>query len=225
MDLNLIVNKTLSELKEEGYVEKIVKKQLEKTIQDIIEDSLRSWSDFGKDLKDQVQKQMQFNLDKLDIPSYNQVVLNIIKGELERSVHEEGAKQIQQSIQEILGTAKEEYKLSELIKEIVEQDCELNELDYEDYKEITVIIEDKHGSKYVYIDPEEDQNWYNCKYRLTLDDDMTVRRAEIGDKSFDNKVIMGGLYGADATIFKMWTRKSKLIIDRYDTSFTNPEYD
>lgn len=225
MDLNLIVNNTLSELKEEGYVEKIVKKQLEKTIQDIIEDSLRSYSDFGKELKGQVQNQLQFNLQRLDIPSYNQVVLNIIKTELERSIHEDGAKRIQESIQEILGTAEKEYKLSDLIQEIVKQDCELNELDYDDYQEITVIIEDKYGSKHIYIDPEEDVSWYQCKYSLTLDDDMTIRRAEIGDKSFDNKVIMGGLYGVDATIFKMWTRKSKLIIDRYDTSFSNPEYD
>lgn len=225
MDLNVIVNNTLSELKEEGYVEKIVKKQLEKTIQDIIEDSLRSWSDFGKELKQQVQEQMNFNLEKLDIPSYNHVVMNIIKNELERSVHEEGAKQIQESIQDLLGTAKKEYKLSELIKEIVEHDCELNELDYDDYKEITVIVEDKYGSKYVYIDPEEDKPWYQCKYKLVLDDDLTVRRAEIGEKSFDNKVIMGGLFGVDATIFKMWIRKSKLIIDRYETSFSNPEFD
>lgn len=141
MDLNLIVNNTMADLQKEGYVEKIIKKQLKKTIQDIIEDSFRSWSDFGKELKQQVQDQMQFNLDRLDIPSYNHVILNIIKSELERSVHEDGAKQIQESIQKILGTSKEEYKLSELITEIVKQDCELNELDCEDYKEITVIIE------------------------------------------------------------------------------------
>lgn len=225
MDLNLIVNNTMADLQKEGYVEKIIKKQLEKTIQDIIEDSFRSWSDFGKELKQQVQDQMQFNLDRLDIPSYNHVILNIIKSELERSVHEDGAKQIQESIQKILGTSKEEYKLSELITEIVKQDCELNELDCEDYKEITVIVENKYGSKYIYIDPEEDKNWYSCKYQLVLDDDMTVRRAEIGEKSFDNKVIMGGLFGADETIFKMWTRKSKLIIDDYETSFSNPEYE
>lgn len=225
MDLNLIINETLSRLKEENYVEAIVKKQLEKTIQDIIEDSLKSWSDFGKELKQQVQKQMQLNLDRLDIPSYNQIILNAIKDELERSVYEEGVKSIQENIQNILGTSKEEYKLSELIKEIVAQDCELNELDYDDYKEITVIIENKYGSKYIYIDPEEDKMWYQCKYKITLDDDMTVRRAEIDDKSFDNKVIMGGLYGADAMIFKMWTRKSKLIIDNFETSFCNPEYE
>ncbi|OJT69729.1 hypothetical protein [Bacillus licheniformis] len=225
MDLNLIINNTLTEIKDQGYVEKIVRKQLEETIQDIIKDSFKSWSDFGKELKQQVQDQIQFNLDSLDIPSYNQVILNIIKDELERSVHEEGARRIQESIRDILGTAKEEYKLSELINEIVEQDCELNELHYDDYKEITVIVENKYGGKYIYIDPEEDQDWYRCKYRLTLDNDLTITRAEINDRAFDNKTIMGGLYGADATIFKMWTRKSKLIIDNYQTSFTNPEYE
>lgn len=173
-----------------------------------------------------MEEQLQINLDRLDIPSYNQVILNEIKAELERSVHEEGVKKIQENIQEILGTSKEEYKLSELIEQIVEDDCELNQLDYDESKEITVIIEDKYSSKYIYIDPEEDVAWYQCKYQLTLDkDDMTVTRAEIGNKSFDNKVIMGGLYGADAMIFKMWTRKSKLIIDDYETSFSNPEYD
>ncbi|MED1659524.1 hypothetical protein [Bacillus licheniformis] len=112
MDLNLIINDTLTELKDQGYVEKIVRKQLEETIQDIIKDSFKSWSDFGKELKQQVQDQIQFNLESLDIPSYNQVIVNIIRDELERSVHEEGGRRIQESIRDILGTAKEEYKLS-----------------------------------------------------------------------------------------------------------------
>lgn len=225
MDLNLIVNSTLTDLKADGYVEKIVKEQLEKTLKDIVEDSFRSYGDFGKTLKKEIKKQMDINLENLDIPSYNQVILNTIKVELEHSIHEEGAKKIQEQMQELLGTSKEEYKLSDLIREIVEQDCELNELDYEDCKEITVIVEDKYGSKYIYIDPEEDQDWYRCKYRITLDDDMSVSRAEIGDKSFDNKVILGGLYGADGTIFKMWARGAKLVIDDYETEFSNPDYD
>ncbi|WNF36443.1 hypothetical protein RJD24_18775 [Bacillaceae bacterium IKA-2] len=225
MDLNLIVNDTLSELKKEGYVEKIAKEHLKSTINDIVKDSLRSYSDFGKGLKEQVQNKMQFNLENLDIPSYNQVVMNIIKSELEHSIHEEGAKRIQESIQKILGTSKEEYKLSDLIKEIVEDDCELNELSYEEFQEITVVIENKYNNIYIYIDAEEDKSWHECKYKVVLNEDGTVWRAEIGAKSFDNKVIMGGLYGADATIFKMWTRKAKLIVDRYETSFANPEYD
>ncbi|MDQ0091644.1 hypothetical protein J2T12_005084 [Paenibacillus anaericanus] len=224
MDLNLMVNNSLANLKEEGYVEKIVKKQLEETISDIVRDSFRSYSEFGKGLKEAVNNQLQINLDKLDIPSYNQVVLNVIKGELERSVHEEGAKLIQEQIQELLGTGKQEYTLSELIKEMVEDDLKLDELDYEDYKEITVHVEQKYGNTYVYFDPEEDKSWHECKYMIALNEDGTVWRSEISDKKFDNRVIMGGLYGLEATMFKMWTRKAKLIIDKYETEFSNPEY-
>ena len=71
-----------------------------------------------------------------------------------------------------MGTAKEEYKLSELINEIVEQDCELNELHYDDYKEITVIVENKYGGKYIYIDPEEDLIFWVGKARLIIIDNQ-----------------------------------------------------
>ncbi|MNP53817.1 hypothetical protein D3C76_1483250 [compost metagenome] len=148
----------------------------------------------------------------------------MINSELERSIHEEGAKQIQEQIQELLGTGNQEYKLSELIKEMVEDDLKLNELDYEEIAEITVHVEEKYGTKYIYLDPEEDKSWHQCKYMIALSDDGTVSRAEIGDKKYDNRTLMGGIYGLDATIFKMWTRKAKLVIDDYETEFSNPEY-
>lgn len=225
MDMNLIINDKLAELKEEGYVEKIIKKQLESTIKDIVEDSLRSWSDFGKGLKEAVNKQLQINLDKLDIPSYNQVILNVVQEEINRSIHAAGSEKLKEQLQELLGTGKNEYKLSELIEEMVEDDLELNELSYEEVEEITVIVENKYGTTYVYMDPEEDKGMYQCKYMIALNEDGTVWRAEVSDKKFDNRVIMGGLYGMEATMFKMWTQKAKLIIDDYETEFSNPEYE
>jgi hypothetical protein len=107
---------------------------------------------------------------------------------------------------------------------MVEDELKINELDYEEMEEISVHVDKRYGSIYVSLDPEDNVHEYSCKYRFTLDEDGTVRSAQIGDKSFDNKVIMGGLYGLEATIFKMWTRKAKLIIDKYETEFSNPEY-
>ncbi|OPA77453.1 hypothetical protein BVG16_13425 [Paenibacillus selenitireducens] len=225
MDMNLIVNNTLAELKEEGYMEKVIRKHLEKTIEDVVEDSLRSWSDFGKKMKERIKEQMDFSLENLDIPSYNHLIMNVIKGELNRAMADEGTKMIQEQMQELLGTAKEEYKLSDLIKQMVEDDCELDELWYEDYKEITVIVEEKYGNQYIYIDPEEEKDWYECKYMIALNKDGTVWRSDVDKKNFENRVIMGGIYGLERMIFQMWTRKSKLIIDNYETSFTNPEYE
>lgn len=225
MDMNVIINDKLAELKEEGYVEKIIKNQLETTIKDIVEDSLRSWSDFGKGLKEAVKNELQINLDKLDIPSYNQVILNVVQEEINRSIHDVGAARLKEQLQEILGTGKNEYKLSELIEEMVEDDLELNDLSYEEVEEITVHVETRYGFTYIYMDPEEDKDKYRCKYMIALNEDGTVWRAEVNDKSFDNKVVMGGLYGVEATIFKMWTQKATLIIDEYETEFSNPEYE
>jgi hypothetical protein len=227
MDLNKIVNDTMQELSESGYVQERVEQHLKKTVDDVIKDCLDSWSKFGKGLKAQVQEQMQFNLDKLDIPSYNHVIMNTIREELERNVYQEGVANIQKQIQEILGTAKEEYKLSELVKEMVEQDCkDLDDLGYEEYKYITVNVEQKYGSTYIYLDPEDEHvSSYRCKYKIVLNEDGTVWYTEIGDRKFDNKFIMGALYGFDAILFKLFTRKSKVIIDDYETSFTNPEYE
>ena len=225
MDLNLMINDTLAKMKEEGYVEKVVKAQLESTIEGIMSDALRKYSDFGKELEKQVEEQLQVNLKNLDLPSYNQIILNTVNEELERSIHDVGVKKMQENLQKLLGTSDEEYKLSNLVKKMVDEELELHELDYEAFKEVTVHVDTRYGTTYISFDPEEDVNEYSCKYRIALDEEGIVKRVEIADKSFDNKVIMGGLYGLDAILFKMWTRKSKLIIDNYETEFSNPEYD
>lgn len=225
MDLNVMINDTLTKMKEEGYVEKVVKTQLESTIEGIMSDALRKYSDFGKELEKQVEEQLQVNLKNLDLPSYNQIILNTVNEELERSIHDVGVKKMQENLQKLLGTSEEEYKLSNLIKKMVDEELELHELDYEAFEEITVHVETRYGTTYISFDPEEDVSEYRCKYRIALDETGTVIRVEIADTSFDNKVIMGGLYGLNAILFKMWTRKSKLIIDSYETEFSNPEYE
>jgi hypothetical protein len=224
MDFNKMVNDTMQNLSETGYVQERIEHHLKKTIDDVVEDCLKSWSTFGKELKEQVKEQMQFNLERLDIPSYNQVILNVIGEELDKAVHQQGAAAMKEQLQKLLGTAKDQYKLSDLVEAMVKDDDKINELDYDEYKEITVIVEKKYSSVYIYMDPEEDKEWYHCQYQITMDEDGTVRYVEIGEKKFDNKVIMGGLFGLDKMLFQMWTRKAKLIIDNYETSFSNPEY-
>lgn len=226
MDMNLIINNQLAALNEEKYVEKIIKKQLEDTIKDIIEDSLRSWSDFGKGLKEEVRNQLQINLKNLDLPSYNHIILDVIKVEVEKSIHEVGVAKMQENLQELLGTKREEINFSDLIKEMVEDECELNGLDYEEVQEITVHVDDdRRVLTFIYFDSEPDKSQYNCKYRLVLDKEGYINSVEIADKSFDKKTIMGGLYGLEATLFKLYTHGSKVILDDYETEFSNPEYD
>lgn len=226
LDFNNTIAKTMTKLTEENYVGQVIEKHMKKTIDDIVESSLRSHSDFGKGLKELVQAQLQINLEELDLPSYNELIIQTIKSGVERSLHEMGVAKMTEQLEEILGTKKETINFSEILKEMAESDCDLEELEYEDIHEITV--HDDSGSrtlKFIYFDPEEDKESYQCKYRLVLNSDGTVSSFRIRDKEFNHKEIMGGLYGVEAMIFKAYTHGTKIIMDDYETEFSNPQYD
>ncbi|WDI05236.1 hypothetical protein PUW25_25850 (plasmid) [Paenibacillus urinalis] len=225
MDLNALINQQLVNLQEEGYIETVVKEQLKSTIKSVIENSLRSYSNFGKELEKQVEESLNVNLKSLDVPSYNHVVLNMIKQEIDRSIHEVGSAKLKEQLEDMLGTGKNEYKLSELIQEMVEFEMELGELEYDEVAEISVHVKETGaGLTWIYLDPNPDKEAYECKYRIYLDDNV-VTSAMLGEKSFDNSVILGGLYGLEETIFKMFIHGSRLIIDEYTTEFSNPSFD
>lgn len=237
MDLNVMINDSLAKLHEEGFVEKIVKSHLEKTIESVVSDSLRSYSDFGKNLSKKVEEVLQINLDKLDIPSYNQLILATITDHLNAVVHEQGVNRMKEQLDSILLTSKEEYKLSEIMEELSEEIDGLDELDYEDTHEMTLIIDREWGwTTRIYFDAESDKEKYDCKYCIYVDtktgqvDSIRISdtsfRSKKEYKEFDTKTIMGGFYGLEQTLFKMYARRSKLVIDEDDVEleFSNPEY-
>jgi len=226
LDFNNAIADTMTKLTEENYIGQVIEKQLKKTIDDIVESALRSYSDFGKGLKQQVEAQLQINLDKLDLPSYNELIIQTIKSELDRTVHEMGVAKMTEQLEELLGTKKETINFSEILKEMVERDCELEELEYEETHEITVHADPNSRTlSFIYFDPEADQESYRCKYRLVLDSDGTVNSFSVRDREFNHKEIIGGLYGIEATLFKAYTHGTKIIMDDYETEFSNPEHD
>ncbi|HDR6318356.1 TPA: hypothetical protein QCU53_005210 [Bacillus thuringiensis] len=241
MDLNLMINDSLAKLKNEGYVEQIVKKQLEETIKDVVSRSLESYSDFGKALKDQVKEQLQINLSELDIPSYNHFIVSTIQEHFNAVLHEQGVNRMKEQLDELLLHSKEEYKLSELMKELVREIEDLDEIGYDEYHEMSMHIEEGYLT-YVYFDAESNKDKYDCKYQICVDKKSSVVESikireknryssystkEFKEKTFDTKTIMGGFYGMEQTLFKMYARKAKLIIDEdaVELEVTNPDYD
>jgi len=47
MDLNKIINDTLKEFENEKFLEKTVRKHLEKSVNDVVQGTLQSYSEFG----------------------------------------------------------------------------------------------------------------------------------------------------------------------------------
>lgn len=117
INLNKIVNDSMKQIENEGFVEKIVKEQLEKTIKDIVSDTFRSWSNFGENLKKHIEGNLNVNLENLNIDGYNTLVLAAVQEKLDLATKIQGVEKIKQAMDKMLKNVKTEYKLSELIEE------------------------------------------------------------------------------------------------------------
>lgn len=212
MDLNKMVVESLAKMEAEGTVAEIVEKQVASTVKSIVEDVFGSWSDFSKNLKTEVEKQINITFEQLDIAAYNTMVLNVIKEKVDEATHLQGVEKIKESLSEMLSDVQSEYKLSELISEMKEKALEYDddlygtEISFHDDEDIRVL-------RFISFDPEEGKSKYECKYRISIDKEGKLNTVKVNDKEFKNNVIMGGLNGIEETLFKIYTHGSKLVVD------------
>lgn len=218
MDLNKMVMDSLTKLHAEGKVQEIVEKKVSETVKSIVEDAFGSWSDFSKGLKKQVQEQININFSQLDIASYNTMVLNVVKEKMDEAVHSQGVEKLKESLENMLSDVKKEYKLSELIHDMKEEAVEYDEDLYG--KEISFHDDkDRRVLRFISFDPEEDKSEYECKYRISIDNEGKLNTAKINEREFNNRVIMGGLHGVEETLFKIYSTGAKIIVDVDDIDF------
>lgn len=221
LDLNILVNDSLKKIEKEGFVQEVVDKTLKKTIESVIDDLLRAWSPFGKNLKEEIESKLNINLKNLDIASYNQIVLNAVKERLDQAIYQQGIEQIKADMDEMLANEKSEYKLSEIIEKLKRDNDE--DAREEGWDEISLYVEKDRTLNFIYFDAEPEKEKYQCRYEIvTHPEDDRIHSIEINDRKLDNKLIMGGLRGLEKVLFLMFAHKSKLILDDEDIDF---EYD
>ncbi|PZT51988.1 hypothetical protein [Paenibacillus silvae] len=212
MNLNNMVNDAMQSIKEEGIVEQIVRKKIEKTLESIVDDVFSSYSEFGKSLKEAVKENLNVDISRLDLPSYNTLVLQVVKEKLDVITHTQGVEKLKHQMDELLADVKPEYKLSELIEKWKESESEYEERDGEEFS--LHIGDSSYSSTWVHLDPEPDTEKYQCRYAMLVRDDATVSCLKIDDKEINAKKIMYGLDGPGKDLFKIYAHGSKLLIDK-----------
>lgn len=224
MNLNQMVNESLKNIEEEGFVQATVEKKMKQTMESIIDDIFSSWSNFGKNLKEHIQQELKVNLDELKLEAYNHMILNVVKEKMDEAIHVQGTEKIKKQLDYLLSDTKTEYKLSEIIERMKDKDMEWDSDEYYD-RQISLHVEKASVLSFVYFDKEEYKEKYECQYKLSIDNEGRLNSCRIDDKEFDNKVIMGGLHGVDELLFKIYTTGAKVLLDENDISVYYPSED
>lgn len=236
MDLNKMVMESLEKMHSEGKVQSIVEKHVESTVNDVVKDLFGNWSDFSKSLKETAKDALQINFNDLNLASYNHLILQAIKDKLDDEITNQGVAQIKTQIESLLSDTKREYKLSDLVKELTKEIENLDELGYDEYHDMSLHVDDSHGSYWISLDSRSDIREYECKYRILVSSEGRVYSAKVqqedykGGRSvidFDIKAVTRGLHGLEETLFKIYTSGARLIVDEEscETEISNPEYD
>lgn len=209
IDLNKIVNDSLIEIEESGIVKETIKKKIEKTIDDIIDDLFRSYGTFGKQIKKEIEENLQIDTNQLKIVGYNAYIAQFVKEYLDTSIMTKGMDNLKEQMDNLLTNMKSEYTLSELISLFKES------VDSDDNDRIGLIIKEEGSFSYIYLDNGNNigNNKYSYQYRIGLHDGK-VFSFEYKNKPISLEMMTESFYGLKRMFVLMYASGSKIIFDK-----------
>lgn len=216
MDLNKLINDSLQKIEQSGFVEKKIQENMEKIISSIVSDIFSSYSEFGKNLKTDLESKLKINLSELKLDGQRELIFNQISSLLTEIAVTDKQNKIKERLKRILGeNILPEYDLSSLLEEFkdhVKRDCD-------DGSEITLFIDRSEGGisdyVYIYIDPEEGKSKYSCKYKLAINS-SGIWSLEIDQRDLLKNSELGCLFGFDDLLFNIYAAGSKIVLDKGD---------
>lgn len=226
MKIEKVVNEKFDEILKSGFIESKIKETLEKTVSYLIDESMQSYSDFGKTLKEKIKSAIKIDNLKLDLPDYNQLVSNWITEMVNNVIISDSKKQIEANIKKFfIPLKKSEYKITEIIEEFKKSFMD----EYNSHEgNITFIAADESstckGFFDFYFDEKPDRDQYQCDYSFGIHIDELWRMSLKGTDV--NKMKYPNLYNFDSFMFQLYTSKVKIIndSDEVETYFSNYDY-
>ena len=188
-----------------GAIEEAIHKQIGAAVTAGINEHLRDYSDFGKALKAKIGTLIEVDLDTIDLPSYRQLVGDIIKKRVGAVMSAEFTEKpatitLQALLDEFIESKKDAWNAHQLRGE----------------KFTLNINRSENCDGYVDVSIDEDPNQgrhSSCAIHLRIRGDGEVWALSLGGADIKNKIFVGPLFNFEKRLFQMYTAKTRLIID------------
>ena len=201
-----------------GVIEQEIEERLTKTITSILDEQLRSYSDFGKALGDHVKQAMQVDFDHLGLPGYNDLILKTIRHQVNQLADDSIAKHVEEQMRELLSPAPAEIKLSQLVAEFIKDKHDDYSCSCDGPERIALFVVGSRsggpvGYHNIYLDKDEDKSQYSCAIRIATDEDGRVYSLKIDEVDPKKTLFIGPLWNFERRLFQMYAAGTKLIVD------------
>lgn len=214
-NLGEAISRAVADQLNNEFVEKQVNTRVEKLVIEAVDNALRSYSETGKLIQQAVEAALK--VDRIDLPSYGQTITMILREQIQAKVAELVAGRLTADMDELLGLAPKEVKLSAIAEDMLAPRRERG--DWGD-ELITVIVEhNEYGSSWIYLDPDEhhpDRDKYRCPHRLLVGKDGAISGATIAGQDTTKATHIGRAYGFEQKLRAYVACGTKLILDEND---------
>jgi hypothetical protein len=197
-----------------GDLDAMIRAKLNKTIDDVLDDLLRSWSPFGKALRAQLEKALNVDMD-LGIGGYNVIVADIVTHRIDEAIKGKWAADLNKHLDDTLRAAPETIKVSELLEKLA--DGNEDTARDEEWSNATMLIErTEYGSRWIYLDPQPrtEREKYQFKWRLLVSDAGEVSSVSGDEIEGKRKLLVGRRFGMEALLFQLYAGKTRVEMDR-----------
>lgn len=211
-DIQQLIEKTIQTKFDSGTLEKVVDAHVNTLIEDAVKDALRSWSPFGKGLKEMLETKLTLNPE-----SYNLMVLEVVQRLLDAHLQGHLKMQVEEGLKDILEPfdASKPIKMSELVRDFMESTSE-----YEDNMQgrITCHIEfgTLDGYWRFYLDKDEGTQKYQCDIQGAVNREGELYSLKISGEKVEKNLFLGPLYNFERRLFQLYANKAVLELDEHD---------
>jgi hypothetical protein len=168
-ELTAMITARLDHMVESGKVQELIDTQLNKTMTDVLSDSLKSYSDFGKQVKEKLEASLNNAIDKVSFPEYSKFITDQVVAATSEKLNAAASESLQEQLKGILEPVAKVMKPSELLHEIGSHfDHDSSGVEFEDGP---------------YIPVEWDINDDETAITLKIKGDLTVRFYDFRNKN------------------------------------------
>lgn len=160
-ELTAMITARLDHMVESGKVQELIDNQLNKTMTDVLSDSLRIYSDFGKQVKEKLDASLNDAIGKVSFPEYSKFVTEQVVAATGEKLNAAATESLQEQLKDILEPVAKVMEPSELLNKIgAHFDHESSNVEFEDG---------------LYLPIEWETNDDETAIVLKIEDELTVR--------------------------------------------------
>ncbi len=190
------------------FISKEVDTRIDKLVVEAVNNALRSYSAVGQLIEASVTEALK--VDRLDLPSYGEIVSSMLKVQIEAKVSDLVAGKLATDMDELLKLAPKEVKLSEITEEMLQPFKD----DGDHGEVITVLVEHAdRGYTHIFLDNSPGCEKYRCTHQLHIDPEGQIYSAVIDNVDTKKKQRIGRSYGLDQKLRAFVACGTKIILD------------